>query len=64
MNDVVPVEALTDARQRFHCAPLAAIIPARTCVARRARALPWRSLTCTHCDLGADVERVLQAAGT
>ena len=65
---VLPVEALADASQAFRCEPFSAVIPARTCLARRrntyvgarnqstpATVYP-EFASCARCELGARVE--------
>jgi hypothetical protein len=65
---VLPVEVLTDASQAFRCEPFSAVIPARTCLARRrstyigarnqhAPATVYPEFaSCARCELGARVE--------
>ena len=73
---VLPVEALTDAGQSFRCEPFSAVIPARTCVARRrstyygarnqhAPATVYPEFaSCARCELGARVEAAVAEVRT
>lgn len=63
---LVPVEALTRPSERFGCTPLAAIVTAQTCIARRAAAIrsPLARVefaSCVGCALGAQVAQRLGA---
>jgi hypothetical protein len=73
---VLPVEALTDAGQAFRCTPFSAVIPARTCLARRRsthvgarnqHAPPTVApefVSCARCELGARVEAAVAEVRT
>ena len=73
---VLPVEALTDAGQSFRCEPFSAVIPARTCIARRGstyfggrnqHAPPTvypEFTSCARCELGARVEAAVAEVRT
>lgn len=73
---VLPVEALADASQAFRCEPFSAVIPARTCLARRrntyvgarnqstpATVYP-EFASCARCELGARVEAAVAEVRT
>lgn len=73
---VLPVEALTDAGEAFRCEPFSAVIPARTCLARRRsthvgarnqHAPPTVApefVSCARCELGARVEAAVAEVRT
>jgi hypothetical protein len=73
---VLPVEALTDASQAFRCDPFSAVIPARTCVARRRSTyyggrnqhapptIAPEFVSCARCELGARVEAAVAEVRT
>ncbi len=73
---VLPVEALTDAAQSFRCEPFSAVIPVRTCLARRrntyvgarnqgtpATVYP-EFASCARCELGVRVEAAVAEVRT